>query len=193
MLKFNTNFSPNITIGKDGYYMDKADQINHFIEQAIRQSNAVDTEVLNILTGEKVWYLNCTINITDDYGNVLDCVFLAAISALRSHRRPDVTVVGSNVTIHPVAKRPPVALSFQYVPLAITLGFLENEKDKDNPYILVDPTLEEEQCLDGLITYAIDTHGTILAVQKVGGIPLTIDKLDYAMRLCHSNVCKLTE
>ena len=35
----------------------------------------------------------------DDEGNMLDCASIAAITALRHFRRPDVTVIGEEVTI----------------------------------------------------------------------------------------------
>lgn len=35
----------------------------------------------------------------DDAGNMLDCASIAAITALRHFKRPDVTVIGEDVTI----------------------------------------------------------------------------------------------
>jgi len=193
MLKFQTKFSSCVTRGRDSSYNDRADRINVFLERAIKQTNALDTELLNILTGEKVWSVTVSVHITDDFGNALDCCFLAAVAALRSHRRPDVTVVGSKVTVHPVSKRRPVALTFQYIPFACTFGFLENPEDGDNPFVIIDPTHEEINALDGTMTYAMDVHGTILAIDKSGGIALTVDKMTYVMRLCYAKVCERSQ
>ena len=47
----------------------------------------------------KVWALRLTIHCLADAGNMLDCACLAGIVALKHFRRPDVEVVGDEVTI----------------------------------------------------------------------------------------------
>jgi len=185
-LKFKVQYSPTVNV--NGRNNVAADRINDFIDRAIKQSNAFHLELLNILTGEKVWSLNVNVHITDDFGNCLDCAFLAAMSALRSHRRPDVTVVGSKVVVHPVTKRRPVALNFQYLPLSVTLAYIENPEDPEQPIFVLDPTQEESDALDGCITYAMDAHGTIVAIEKAGGVPLPPGQISRALRICYAKV-----
>lgn len=43
----------------------------------------------------------------DDEGNMLDCASIAAITALRHFRRPDVTVIGEEVTVVSWPASPP--------------------------------------------------------------------------------------
>lgn len=47
----------------------------------------------------KVWHLRLTIHCLADAGNMLDCACLAGIVALKHFRRPEVEVVGDEVTI----------------------------------------------------------------------------------------------
>lgn len=46
-----------------------------------------------------MWSIRVDVHFLDDEGNMLDCASIAAITALRHFRRPDVTVIGEDVTI----------------------------------------------------------------------------------------------
>lgn len=95
--------------------------MTRLLEKALRRSNAVDREALCIVAGQKVrdlqispphlqsltlaspvaqvWSLRIDVHFLDDEGNMLDCASIAAMTALRHFRKPDVTVVGEEVTI----------------------------------------------------------------------------------------------
>jgi exosome complex component RRP45 len=46
-----------------------------------------------------VWSIRVDIHFLDNDGNIIDAACIAAISALAHFRRPDVTVIGEDVTI----------------------------------------------------------------------------------------------
>lgn len=73
--------------------------ISRIIEKALRRSRAIDTEGLCIVAGEKVWQIRVDLLFLDHDGNLVDCASIAAITALLHFRRPDVTVLGEDVTI----------------------------------------------------------------------------------------------
>ena len=73
--------------------------ISRIIEKALRRSRAIDTEGLCIVAGEKVWQIRIDLLFLDHDGNLIDCAAIAAITALLHFRRPDVTVLGEDVTI----------------------------------------------------------------------------------------------
>jgi hypothetical protein len=73
--------------------------VSRLIEKAMRRSRALDTEGLCIVAGEKVWSIRVDIHFLDHDGNLVDAACIAAITALLHFRRPDVTVVGEDVTI----------------------------------------------------------------------------------------------
>ena len=84
------------------YKMHKSNvqRIVSILERGIKESQCMDVESLCILAGETVWSLYLDISVIQDYGNVIDCANLAIIAAMKSHRRPDVTVVGSKVSLN---------------------------------------------------------------------------------------------
>lgn len=48
---------------------------------------------------EKVWHLRITLHCLAEAGNLLDCACLAGIVALKHFRRPEVEVIGEEVTV----------------------------------------------------------------------------------------------
>jgi hypothetical protein len=65
----------------------------------------------------QVWHLRLTLHFLADAGNMLDCACLAGIVALKHFRRPDVEVIGDEVTV--VCPRPRlVILCLHKSPLA---------------------------------------------------------------------------
>lgn len=46
-----------------------------------------------------MWQLRVDLRVLDHEGNILDCACIAAIAALLHFKRPDVTVIGEDVTI----------------------------------------------------------------------------------------------
>lgn len=47
----------------------------------------------------QVWHIRLTIHCLADAGNMLDCACLAGMVAMKHFRRPDVEVIGDEVTI----------------------------------------------------------------------------------------------
>merc|ERR1712228_369426 len=134
-------------------------------------SKAIDLESLCILNGEKVWKLSCDISVIQHDGNIIDCANLATLCALKHHRRPDVTVVGSKISVHSMLDRHPVALSIHHLPICVTLGHVLHSDD-DGFYTFNDPSCNEEKLMDGRTVYCATRHGALCAVDKVGGVAM---------------------
>ncbi len=94
--------------------------ITRLLEKSIRGTEAVDREALCIVAGEKVravtfyssnllllcddadtmvqvWQFRLTLHFLADAGNLLDCASLAAMTALRHFRKPEVEVTGDEI------------------------------------------------------------------------------------------------
>ncbi|XP_031564990.1 exosome complex component RRP45-like [Actinia tenebrosa] len=101
-------------------------ELNRFMERFFIESRAVDMESLCIVAGEKVWSVHVDIQVLDHGGNILDCASIAAITALTHFKRPDVSVVGEDVTVHSPQDRDPVPLSILHMPICVTFAFFDN-------------------------------------------------------------------
>ena len=85
-------------------------------------SKCVDLESLCILVEEKAWEVRVDIHILNHDGNLIDASTLAALGALCHFRRPDVTLDGREVIIHPCEERDPVPLTILHYPLSLTFA-----------------------------------------------------------------------
>ena len=69
-------------------------QLSRLLDRSIRESDAIDTESLCIISGEKVWLISCDVRVLDfSGGNIVDTALLAAMSAFKAFRKPEVSVI----------------------------------------------------------------------------------------------------
>ena len=158
-------------------YLNKSQYDSHelttIIEKGIKQSNAIDLESLCVLANEKVWIISVNICIIQMDGNIIDCANIGVISALKHHRRPDVQVIGNQITVYSMLDRHPVPLSIHHIPICITLAHIQIN---NNIYTIIDPNMKEELLSDGLTTYCMTKYKQLCSVNKIGGIPISIDE-----------------
>jgi len=130
------------------------------------------------------------IRILDDGGNLNDCCSIAAITALHHARRPDISINDGKVTVHPLWERDPVPLSIHHMPIAITFGIVQ--LDKDMQVLIVDPTFIEESVLSGKMTFTMNIHRELCGLQKAGGSPLSTKNIVSASKVAMIKVQELT-
>ena len=141
--------------------------LSHLLDRAIRRSNALDTESLCILAGQKCWNIRADVHILDFDGGLVDGSCIAVMAALKHFRRPDVTVHGDSITIHSLADRTPVPLSLLHCPICVTLSFF-----KGGDTVVVDATRQEQQVSDGEMVVTANAQSELCQIAKLGGIPM---------------------
>ncbi|GAB5593540.1 3'-5'-exoribonuclease [Umbelopsis nana] len=189
LLLFNTEISPMASPAFEvGRPSEEEVIISRTIEKALRRSRAVDTEGLCIVAGEKVWSIRVDLQFFDHEGNLVDCACIAAITALLHFRRPDVTVIGEEVTIHPMDQRNPVPLSVHHIPICVTFSFFAGGE-----LLVVDPSIIEEQIREGDMTVAMNIHKEICTLSKAGGIPLEMDQIIRCSKIATTKTAEITE
>eukprot|EP01132_Coremiostelium_polycephalum_P002139 gene2139-2637_t len=169
---FNTDISPmsNVTIDPNRPNPLEG-EISRIIEKGLKESKAIDTESLCIVSGYKVWSIKINIHVLDDCGNLLDCSSISVITALLHFRKPDITVIGNEATIHSLEDREPVPLSIHHSPISITFGFFPDG------VMVVDPEKREEAVMDGKLSLLVNIHKEICGVSKGGGTSTTVDQV----------------
>ncbi|EGC33294.1 hypothetical protein DICPUDRAFT_154682 [Dictyostelium purpureum] len=169
---FNTDISPMSSVSVDPNRGNPLEnELGRIIEKGLKESRAIDTESLCIISGSKVWSIKISIHILDDCGNLLDCASISVIAALLHFRKPDVTVIGNEATIHPIDEREPVPLSIHHTPISITFGFFPNE------IMIVDPDNKEESVMDGKLSFLVNIHKEICGVSKGGGTSTSVHQV----------------
>ena len=195
ILQFNAAMSP--AAEAVGY---TSHEVTRLLERSIRESDAIDTESLCIVSGERVWLITCDVCVLDCDGNVTDGCMLAALAALRAFRRPEVsialapevTTAGSGsgggsgavkVTLHSSDEREPLPLALHHTPLAVTFGVLAaNDSTAASPggfsggagastcKLVADCTASEEAALNGSLVCCVNGHEELCAVHLPGRV-----------------------
>ncbi|KAF9365388.1 hypothetical protein BGX34_010210 [Mortierella sp. NVP85] len=187
-LMFNTEVSPMASsVFEIGRQTDEEVLVSRLIEKAMRRSRALDTEGLCIVAGEKVWSIRVDIHFLDHDGNLVDAACIAAITALLHFRRPDVTVVGEEVTIHTLEQRNPVPLSIHHIPICVSFAFFDKGER-----MIVDPTHLEEQIKEGDMTFTLNVHKEVCALSKAGGIPMEMNQIIQCSKIAVVKVAEIT-
>jgi exosome complex component RRP45 len=137
------------------------------LEKAIRRSNALDTESLCILAGQKCWSIRADLHVLDYDGGLIDASCIATIAALQHFRRPDVSIKGTEVSVFTLAEREPLPLSMLHHPLCVTMSFF-NEGET----VIVDATLQEQQVSEGELVVTANSQGEVCQIAKMGGVPV---------------------
>merc|ERR1719278_167066 len=94
-----------------GRMSDEGVEINRTLERCLKESRCLDLESLCIVSEEKVWSIRLDIQILNHCGNLADAASIAGLAALCHARRPDVSLRGNEVTIHPTHEPDPIPLA----------------------------------------------------------------------------------
>lgn len=174
-------------------------EIVRLLERCIRESEAIDTESLCIVGGEKVWLISCEIRVIDFSGNVLDAAIMAAMGALRAFRKPEISIVGKSssssgqLIIHSSDEREPLPLALHHTPLAVSIGVFKSipsplasdksSSSSSSTVLIGDPDATEERAMDGALTISINTHHELCAVHKPGGVGIHAETILEATKM----------
>ncbi|KAJ1676585.1 3'-5'-exoribonuclease, partial [Spiromyces aspiralis] len=158
--------------------------VSRTIDKVLHRNRVVDTESLCILAGKKVWAIRVDIHFLDYDGNFVDAACIATITALKHFKRPDVTLDGETAIIHSVLDKPPVPLSINYIPICVTFGFFGDESQ----YLIVDPSLIEEQVQSANLTLALNNQSEVCAINKAGGKPLTLEQTLRCIKIASTKI-----
>ncbi|KAG9201417.1 hypothetical protein G6514_005789 [Epicoccum nigrum] len=159
--EFSPMAAPSFEIGRS---TDAEVILSRILEKAIRRSNALDTESLCIIAGQKCFALRADVHIIDHDGGLIDASCIAVMAALQHFRRPDVQVEGEKAIILSVREREPIPLSILHQPLCVTFSYFE-----DDEVYLVDADAAEEQVRQGQVIITMNKHGEVCQIAKYGG------------------------
>lgn len=122
---------------------------------------------------------------------------IAGIVALKHFRKPEIEVVGEDVTVvgfiyllvflisnpdkirvqHSPLERAPIPLSIHHTPFCFTFAFFPPTPQDSQTTIILDPTKLEQTLSSGLLSIALNAQREICVLQKHGGVPLDQDEI----------------
>ncbi|KAM3281759.1 exosome complex component RRP45A [Capsicum chacoense] len=161
--EFSPMADPSFEAGRPS---ESAVELGRIIDRGLRESRAVDTESLCVVSGKWVWSIRLDLHILDNGGNLVDAANIAALAALLTFRRPECTLGGDDgqeVILHPPEVREPLPLIIHHLPIAVTFAFIGEE------LMVIDPTHHEEAVMGGRMSVTLNANGDVCAIQKAGG------------------------
>jgi len=128
---------------------ENAIELARVVDRGVRESEAVELDKLCLEPGEKVWIVFIDIHILDYDGNLFDAASLASLAALYTTTVPAARFeLGEDYPLP--LKEPPISCT----------------SVKFDNFVVIDPSLDEEEIADARLTVATDKNGDIRAMQK---------------------------
>lgn len=131
-------------------------ELARVVDRGVRESEMLDLEKLVLVPGKIVYTIFVDCSIINADGNLFDATSYAVVSALCSCRLPIFEIQDGQKVIDTKQKQPAPITT---IPVSLTFA-------KIGDHIVLDPTSEEEACMDSRITITTNSNGEYTAVQK---------------------------
>lgn len=142
-------------------------ELARVVDRGIRETEMIDLHQLVLIENKSVVGIFIDSSVIDSDGNLFDACSYASVSAVLSSTIPKYDIKDeAPVLVEGVTSKPPV----KTLPVSVTMARIDD-------YIIVDPTKDEEACMDARITITTNSAGNICALQKGGGDGFSVDQL----------------
>lgn len=147
---------------------ENAIELARVVDRGIRESEVIELDKLCIEAGEKVWIVFIDIHIIDFDGNLFDAASLAALAALMTTKVP---VERLKPALEKLQEKFPSIKNYldehpTDYPLPLKAPPISCTSVKFDNFVVMDPSLDEEEIADARLTVATDENGDIRAMQK---------------------------
>ncbi|HEY6668247.1 MAG TPA: exosome complex protein Rrp42 [Candidatus Nitrosopolaris sp.] len=144
-------------------------ELARVVDRGIRESEMIDLDKLVLVPGEIVYTIFVDCSIINADGNLFDATSYAVVSALISSKIPIFKVQDGKVIDSGDVQEPPLTT----IPISITAARVGDT-------VILDPTAEEEACMDARITITTNSNSDFTAVQKGSTGAFTLEQLKKA-------------
>ncbi len=144
-------------------------ELARVVDRGIRESEMLDLTKLVLISGEIVYVIFVDCSVINADGNLFDATSYAVVSALLDSKLPVFEIRDRKVVDTGEKQNPPITT----LPVSIT-GIRIGES------IILDPTAEEEACMDSRITITTNSDHNFAAIQKGSTGAFTVEQLKRA-------------
>jgi exosome complex component RRP42 len=148
-------------------------ELARVVDRGVRESEMVDLDKLALIPGKVVYIIFVDCSIINYDGNLFDASSYAVVSALMSSKVPVFEVQEGDKVVGTGKKMDPPLTT---IPVSITAV-------KIGDALIVDPTAEEEACMDARITITTNSEGKFAALQKGSTGSFSIDQIKRASEI----------
>jgi exosome complex component RRP42 len=145
---------------------EEAIELSRVVDRGVRESKMLDLAKLSLIPGKIVYTIFVDCSIINSDGNLLDATSYAVVSALLTCKLPVYEVQGDKVVDTGNIMPPPITT----IPISVTAVRIGDS-------VLLDPTMEEEACMDARLTITTQSDGDLVALQKGYTGPFAITEI----------------
>jgi len=145
---------------------EEAIELSRVVDRGVRESKMLDLDKLALIPGKIVYTIFVDCSIINSDGNLLDATSYAVVAALLTCKLPIFEVQNDKVVDTGNIMPPPI----NTIPISVTAV-------KIGDSVLLDPTMEEEACMDARLTITSESDGNLVAAQKGYTGPFTINQI----------------
>ncbi len=151
---------------------EDAIELARVVDRGIRESEMIALDKLVLISGKKVYAVFADVSVLNTDGNLFDATSYAVVSALLTTRIPKYEVKDDRL----VKTEDTIPLPINTIPVSVTMARIGDS-------IIVDPTSEEEMCMEARVTISTDEQGRICAMQKGNPGTFTLEQLNNAVSI----------
>ena len=144
-------------------------ELARVVDRGIRESEMLDLSQLALIPGEIVYVIFVDCSVINADGNLFDATSYAAVSALMNSKLPVFEIRDRKAVDTGEKQNPPLTT----VPVSITAVRIGES-------VILDPTAEEEACMDARITITTNSDQNFAAVQKGSTGAFAVEQLKRA-------------
>ncbi len=144
-------------------------ELARVVDRGIRESEMLDLSKLVLISGEIVYVIFVDCSVINVDGNLFDATSYAVVSALLDSKLPVFEIRDRKVVDTGEKQNPPITT----LPVSITAVRIGDS-------IMLDPTAEEEACMDSRITITTNSDHNFAAIQKGSTGAFTVEQLKRA-------------
>lgn len=144
-------------------------ELARVVDRGIRESEMLDLTKLVLISGEIVYVIFVDCSVINADGNLFDATSYAVVSALLDSELPVFEIRDRKVVDTGEKQNPPITT----LPVSITAVRIGDS-------IILDPTAEEEACMDSRITITTNSDHNFAAIQKGSTGAFTVEQLKRA-------------
>jgi exosome complex component RRP42 len=142
-------------------------ELARVVDRGIRETEMIDLHQLVLIENKSVIGMFIDSSVIDSGGNLFDACSYASVAGILSCTVPKYEVKDeAPVLVEGVTSKPPI----KTLPVSVTMARIGD-------YVIVDPSRDEESCMDARITITTNSDGNICAVQKGGSDGFTAEQL----------------
>ena len=147
--------------------------INNILEKCLKESHALDTNILCVIPGKIVWKITLEINIIRNDGNIFDAVIIAALTSWLTYKIPFFRIKDDDLYYDSF-----INLTTIHMPICVTFGIFLKKKNNEKVLFVLDNTLEEESVMSGSVSICGNIFGEISYMQMNTEAQLSLDNIE---------------